>query len=313
MSKFAFCLIGPTASGKTGLACELVQHFPFEIISIDSAMIYREMNIGTAKPDASILTNAPHHLIDIINPPDAYSVARCLQDVESLCDEIINRGNIPLLVGGTMMYFNALQNGLSPLPEASAIHRQQILADAKQYGWQYVHQMLNEVDPKSASRINPNDTQRIQRALEVYQITNQPLSSLLCQNHSHINMQFVNITLIPSERSWLHARINERFKLMLDEGLIAEVENLVRKWSLFPESPSMRCVGYRQVFSYLRGEIEYTSMIDQGCAATRQLAKRQLTWLRKWPNVHEFFADGPSNLPKIMELIGKILDNSEDV
>lgn len=309
MSKLVFCLMGPTASGKTDLALQLVKQFPFEIISIDSAMIYRDMDIGTAKPDVKTLASIPHHLINIIDPPYSYSVAHCFTDVHNLCNKIIKSGKIPLLVGGTMMYFNIIQNGLSKLPVSSAELRTQILKMAEDYGWDRVYQRLQEVDPISAKKINPHDTQRIQRALEVFQATKKPLSSLISSSYIKSEFSFINLILVPENRSWLHERINERFQLMLESGLIDEVQNLITKWQLTPNLPSMRCVGYRQVFAYLSGELTYADMLAKGCAATRQLAKRQLTWLRKWQDSYQFLANDSCNLIRIIELINKILDN----
>lgn len=310
MLKTVFCLMGPTASGKTAEAYKLVQQFPMEIISIDSAMIYREMNIGTAKPNAELLKHAPHHLIDILDPTETYSAAQCCSDVTVLCQAIFNRGNIPLLVGGTMMYFNAIQNGLSPLPEANEQIRESILQMANEQGWAHMHQKLAEVDPICAHRIHPHDTQRIQRALEVYTITKTPLS-LLCETTNTPSLwQFKNLVIMPESRSELHLRIADRLKLMLAEGFIEEVEGLLKKWSLTPAHSSMRSVGYRQIISYLQGDDDYTSLYDKAVAATRQLAKRQLTWLRSWPDKIIF---QPSEKPcldkKIVAIIEKTLDN----
>lgn len=300
-----FCLMGATATGKTDVACELVQHFPLEIVSIDSAMIYREMNIGTAKPDIKTLNKYHHHLIDIIDPIQNYSVANCVTDVINLISDIFKRGKFPLLVGGTMMYFNAIQNGIADLPVASATVRNKILADAEIHGWEYMHAKLDSI---TASRINPNDKSRIQRALEVYMITNQSISDLLQLNaNCKPDFEFINILLMPEDRSWLHKRIAERFTNMLDCGLIAEVEGLIEKWSLHADLPSMRCVGYRQVFAYLQGVLDYATMQEKGVAATRQLAKRQLTWLRKWPDAHIFISENRNNLFEIMALIKKTL------
>lgn len=280
--------MGPTASGKTALACELIQKFPFELISVDSAMIYRDMNIGTAKPDAFTLTHSPHHLIDILDPTESYSAASFCDDVALLCKAIFHRGKIPLLVGGTMMYFRALQQGLSPLPPADENLRLQLIQQAQEKGWDYMYQELARVDAKSAARIHPHDTQRIQRALEVYQLTQCPLSTLLATTKIPSTYQFVNLSLIPDDRAWLHHRIALRFELMLEEGLIDEVKGLIQKWQLTSEHPSMRSVGYRQTLLYLQGEYDYANLCAKGIAATRQLAKRQLTWLRHWPNVLEF-------------------------
>lgn len=303
------CLMGPTASGKTAIACELVQQFPLEIISIDSAMIYRGFNIGAAKPNAAELAKAPHHLIDIIDPTEIYSAAQCCEDVERLCKDITHRGNIPLLVGGTMMYFNALQKGLSILPEANESVRQEILKKADIHGWNYMHNLLSEVDPLSAARIHPHDTQRIQRALEVFQLTQTPLSQLWDENRSMPSSHFINLAIMPNDRAWLHARIAERFKLMLAEGFIEEVERLVNTWSLTSLTPSMKSVGYRQVLAYLQGEYDKATLCEKGIAATRQLAKRQLTWLRHWENKIEFCAENPSIKTEIVASVQKILDN----
>lgn len=297
--------MGATATGKTAIACELVQRFPVEIISIDSAMIYREMDIGTAKPDVETLKKAPHHLIDIIDPTDHYSVANCLNDVRKLVIEINDRRKIPLLVGGTMMYFNAIQNGIAKLPEADPLIRHAILDEADKYGWPHMHQKLIKLDPVRAREINPNDKSRIQRALEVCELTNDAMSDLQkAASYSKLDLDFVNILLMPDDRSWLHARINQRFAEMLDLGLVAEVERLLAKWPLDKDMPAMRCVGYRQVLEYLQGDVDFNTMHAKGCAATRQLAKRQLTWLRKWPNAHEYVAEDVGNLSQIVDFVG---------
>ncbi|MDP3705674.1 MAG: tRNA (adenosine(37)-N6)-dimethylallyltransferase MiaA [Legionellaceae bacterium] len=309
MQKAIFCIMGPTASGKTVLACELVRHFPFEIVSIDSAMIYREMNIGTAKPDQETLLSAPHHLIDIVNPPDSYSAARCCSDVLVCCDSIIKQGKIPLLVGGTMMYFRALQQGLSILPEADESTRLHLFQLAQEHGWGYLHQKLAHVDPSTAARIHPHDTQRIQRALEVFQLTGKPLSVLLNGTANSPDRHFVNLIITPNDRAWLHERIALRFQSMLIEGLLDEVEQVIQKWALTDDCPAMRCVGYRQAHDYLQGAYDYNTLMDKGIAATRQLAKRQLTWLRHWPNGYHFIAENPTNLKEMMELIQQMLDN----
>ena len=303
MSNIIFCLMGPTASGKTGLACELVQHFPVEIISVDSAMIYRDMDIGTAKPDRETLALAPHHLIDILNPPEHYSAAQFCEDAIRISEKIINQGKIPLLVGGTMMYFRALQQGLSSLPEADEKIRAQLLQQAEQHGWIYMHQELMRVDALSAAKIHPNDSQRIQRALEVYQITRRPLSEFLASSKFSSPYRFVNLLLMPTERAWLHQRIAQRFEHMLANGLIDEVEALLKKWQLTERDPSMRTVGYRQVLAYLQGQCDYANLCAKGIAATRQLAKRQLTWLRHWPDSFVFSAENPANASKVLKVI----------
>lgn len=309
MSNPVFCLMGPTAAGKTALACALAQAFPFEIISVDSAMIYRDMNIGTAKPSPEELQRAPHHLIDIINPTETYSAAQFCSDALSLCAAIFARNKIPLLVGGTMMYFNALQKGLSVLPEADESIRAQIENEAKQNGWGVLHQRLSEIDPQAASRIHAHDAQRIARALEVYYSSGSTMSTLQAAQKTPSDYQFINFSLFPQQRAWLHARIEQRFDAMLAEGFVAEVECLKDKWTLQPTLPSMRCVGYRQVLDYLAGVEEYASMRAKGIAATRQLAKRQLTWLRHWDDSLVF---DPENTTFDTEIIAKtreILDN----
>ncbi|WP_298624126.1 tRNA (adenosine(37)-N6)-dimethylallyltransferase MiaA [uncultured Legionella sp.] len=309
MSNLIFCLMGPTASGKTGLACELIQHFPFEIISVDSAMIYREMNIGTAKPSQDELHKAPHHLIDIIDPTESYSAAQFCTDATALCDSILAKGKIPLLVGGTMMYFNALQKGLSLLPEANEDIRKQLENEATQKGWDVLHQKLQKVDPETAARIHAHDTQRIQRALEVYLITGVPLSVFLAKEKGEAKYRFVNFVLFPEQRAWLHERIALRFDLMLEDGLINEVQQLQERWSLNGNLPSMRCVGYRQVLEYLQGDYDYSTMRDKGIAATRQLAKRQLTWLRHWDDVLRYDSQSATFSDEIMAKSREILDN----
>ncbi len=306
MLNSVICLMGPTASGKTDLACALVSHLPCEIISVDSAMIYRGMNIGTAKPDGKTLERAPHHLIDILDPDASYSAALFCEDATRLCESIIRRGNIPLLVGGTMMYFHALQQGLSVLPAADSQVREQLLEQAQWHGWAFMHARLTDIDPIAAARIHPHDTQRIQRALEVHALTGLSLSTCLHEATTKPVFSFVNILLCPSNRAWLHARIDQRFEQMLAMGWLDEVENLVQQWNLTPEHPARRCVGYRQVFEYLQGEYDYDTLRAKGQAATRQLAKRQLTWLRNWPDGHIFEALMP-DVEAILTLIKRTL------
>lgn len=285
MNNTIFCLMGPTAAGKTTLACELVNKFPFEIISIDSAMIYRGMDIGTAKPDKVTLAASPHHLLDIINPNESYSAALCCKDVRQLIGEIRAHDKIPLLVGGTMMYFHALQQGLSLLPTADEALRHTLLQEAATNGWEYMHAKLMHIDSVSGQKIHPHDTQRIQRALEVYYLSGEPLSVLIKKSRAKTTEKFVNMALLPTSRSWLHDNIATRFITMINTGLIAEVEAIIQQWHLTLDAPSMRCVGYRQVLDYLENRCDKTQLVDNGIAATRQLAKRQLTWLRHWPNV----------------------------
>jgi tRNA dimethylallyltransferase len=301
--------MGPTASGKTALACELTSHFPFELISVDSALIYKEMDIGTAKPSAEELKKAPHHLIDIIEPTESYSAAQFCSDALDLCQSIIQKDKIPLLVGGTMMYFNALQQGLSVLPEADESIRTKIETEAAHYGWSYLHQQLNIIDPQTASRIHAHDAQRIQRALEVYYITGKSLSVIQQENKKIPEYRFINLALFPDQRTWLHERIALRFDAMLAQGFVDEVRALKQKWSLNTSMPSMRCVGYRQILEYLEGDLDYSSLREKGVAATRQLAKRQLTWLRHWQNALYFDAQKTTFTAEIIAKIQEILDN----
>jgi tRNA dimethylallyltransferase len=274
-------LMGPTATGKTDLAVRLVQELPCDIISVDSAMVYRGMDIGTAKPDAETLAQAPHRLIDICDPAEAFSASRFRQLALREMADIHAQGRIPLLVGGTMLYFKALEEGLSPLPSADAVVRERLSREAERVGWPAMHAKLAQIDPEAAQRIQPNDPQRIQRALEVFEITGTSQSALFAQPPTDIfPYQAIKIVLAPAERSVLHQRIEARFGCMLAEGLITEVEQLYRRGDLHPDLPAIRAVGYRQVWEFLAGETDYDTMKNKGIAATRQLAKRQLTWLR---------------------------------
>ncbi|MCR4299260.1 MAG: tRNA (adenosine(37)-N6)-dimethylallyltransferase MiaA [Gallionella sp.] len=280
--------MGPTASGKTGIAVELAQTMPVELISVDSALVYRDMDIGTAKPDAATLARAPHHLIDIIDPTEAYSAATFCQDALRLMADITARGKIPLLVGGTMLYFKALREGLSVLPQADPEVRAKLDAEVAQHGIEYLHRQLAQVDAETAARLKPTDTQRIQRAMEIYRLTGQPMSVLFKQQTPHeLPYRILPIALIPSERAQLHARIATRFRQMLAQGLVEELRGLRRSYDLRPDLPSMRCVGYRQAWQFIEGEIDEKQLLESGIAATRQLAKRQLTWLRSTPNIIE--------------------------
>ncbi len=277
-------LMGPTASGKTDLAISLTQNTACEIISVDSAMIYREMDIGTAKPNADELARAPHHLINIRNPDESYSVAEFCQDANQLIDNIHARNKIPLLVGGTIMYFHALQFGINELPAANQELRERMNRIGKTQGWNVLHQKLTQVDPESAAKIHPNDSQRIQRALEVYDLTGVKLSSYHAnQNLVRADISILNIGLFPHQREQLHANIAHRFDNMLEQGVVEELIALRQKWQLNMHMPSMRCIGYRQLWSYIENDIDREQMRDQAIAATRQLAKRQLTWLRHYP------------------------------
>ena len=281
-------LMGATATGKTDLALEISQHFEVEIISVDSALIYRGMNIGTAKPEREILHSVPHHLVDIIDPAEPFSVWDFVQQSRQLVHEISERGRIPLLVGGTMMYCHAFEQGLNRLPEANEALRRRLDLEAQQIGWQAMHDKLSEVDPLSASRIRSTDSQRIQRALEVYQLAGEPLSQLQQQESNGYRGHIEKIILAVNDRARLHQRIETRFMGMLERGFIEEVEKLKMREDLNLSLPSMRCVGYRQLWQFLDGELTRQEMIDKGVAATRQLAKRQLTWLRKQPQENAF-------------------------
>jgi tRNA dimethylallyltransferase len=277
-------IMGPTASGKTAAALAIAREVPAEIISVDSALVYRDMNIGTAKPNAEELAAAPHHLIDIIDPSEAYSVAQFLNDSARLVKEIRARGKLPILVGGTMMYYKALMNGIDDLPPADAAIRAQLDADMALIGAPGLHARLTEVDPVTAARLQPNDSQRIQRALEIYMLTGKAMSSLIAQQpRAAMPFEMTSLSLEPSVRSVLHERIAKRFDIMLEQGFLDEVRQLKQRPDLHPELPSIRCVGYRQAWDYLEGSINYEEMRERGIIATRQLAKRQLTWLRSIP------------------------------
>ena len=283
-------LMGPTASGKTPLAIRLVQHFPFEIISVDSAMVYRGMNIGTAKPGLDILTIAPHRLINIREPYETYSAAQFRLDALHEIADIHARGKIPLLVGGTMLYFRALQQGIAAMPAADPAIRLMLSEEANQPGgWPVLHRRLTEIDPVAAHRIHPHDSQRIQRALEVHLLTGKNLSAWHA-NQSNSETTYLTHALIiaPQDRSVLHNRIEERFLMMLQQGFIDEVKLLLAHPLIHSAIPAMRSVGYRQISDYLENKYSYNDMQEKGIIATRQLAKRQLTWLRHWPNATWF-------------------------
>ena len=310
MVKWVVCLMGPTASGKTALALDLINEFPFEILSVDSGMIYRGMDIGTAKPTLAERARAPHHLMDILDPPEAFSAAQFCQEADRLIAAIHQKGKIPLLVGGTMMYFNAFQKGLSRLPEANQAIRQQLLARAQQLGWPRLHDELRQHDPLSATRIHPHDAQRIQRALEVFYLTKKPCSVLQNHDSDQERYDFINFFLFPENRAWLHQRIADRFALMLQKGFIAEVEQLLKRWPLTLASPSLRCIGYRQAYYYLHGEDDKALFCEKVLAATRQLAKRQLTWLRHWSSGYRINCEeSVETRQKIIAIIQEILDN----
>jgi len=292
----AIFLMGPTASGKTDLALQLADALPCEIISVDSALIYRTMDIGSAKPSAAILQQYPHHLIDILDPVQSYSAAQFRDDALQAMAEITARGRIPLLVGGTMLYFKALTEGLAAMPSADPVVRARLEQQAASEGWAALHAQLQRIDPVSALRIHPNDPQRLLRALEVWHISGQTMTQLraqqdlekqqlLASNSAHLPYNVATFAIAPQQRSVLHERIAQRFHLMLEQGFLAEVEALRQRGDLHIDLPSIRAVGYRQAWAYLDGDYAYEEMIERGIIATRQLAKRQFTWLRSWKDV----------------------------
>jgi tRNA dimethylallyltransferase len=319
----AIFLMGPTASGKTGVAVELVQRLPVELISVDSALVFRDMDIGTAKPDVATLAKAPHHLIDIIDPTEAYSAAAFRHDALRLMADITARGKIPLLVGGTMLYFKALREGLSPLPQADAEVRAKLDAEIAQHGIEHLHARLAKVDAETAARLHSTDTQRIQRAMEIYLVSGKPMSELIKESASpsaplpqtlsrlrerdadDLPYDILSIALIPSDRAVLHQRIAVRFQQMLKDGLLEELRGLRQKYPLHRDMTSMRCVGYRQAWEYQEGEITEAELLEKGIAATRQLAKRQLTWLRSMPDNIELDCLSPDLADKVLQTIAR--------
>jgi tRNA dimethylallyltransferase len=293
--------MGPTASGKTALAIEMAMQHNCEIISVDSALIYRDMDIGSAKPSAQELAIAPHKLIDILDPSESYSAADFRRDALTAIEDIIGRGKTPLLVGGTMMYFKALLEGLSPLPSADEYIRQQILAQAHTDGWEALHQELCRIDPVAGDRIHPNDPQRLSRALEVYRISGKTMTELTQTKSAALPYDVVQFAIAPSDRKLLHELIAKRFNIMLEQGFIEEVARLKARGDLHLELPSMRCVGYRQCWQYLDNEFDHATMVEKSTAATRQLAKRQLTWLRSWPDLLWLESGVEGNLVTLMQ------------
>jgi tRNA dimethylallyltransferase len=282
----AVCLMGPTASGKTELAVRLVEQLPLEIISVDSAMVYRGMDIGTAKPGPDVLARAPHRLIDIREPEQTYSAGDFVRDARAAMAGIRAAGRVPLLVGGTMMYFRALTRGMADLPPADAGVRRALDDEARAEGWPALHAQLATVDPAAAARIAPNDSQRIQRALEVWRVSGKPLSAWQAEGRSPSpDAPYLRFGLVPEPRAALHRRIEKRLRAMCDAGFVAEVERLKQRPGLDERSPAMRAVGYRQVWAYLDGRIPLDQALDKAATATRQLAKRQLTWLRTEPRL----------------------------
>ncbi len=280
-----FALLGPTASGKSRLAMALALQHPIEIVSVDSAQVYRGMDIGTAKPSAAERAAVPHHLIDLVDPTERYSAGRFREDALRAVADILARGRIPLLVGGTMLYYRALASGLDALPAADSAVRAQIDAEAAQRGWPALHAELARVDPQAAARLQPGDAQRIQRALEVWHLTGRPISALQSGTPPALPFALRAFALVPEDRAALHERIAARFEAMLNAGLVDELRSLRKKFALHAQLPAMRAVGYRQAWRYLEGEISQAQLRETGIAATRQLAKRQLTWLRSLPGL----------------------------
>ncbi|NQY41724.1 MAG: tRNA (adenosine(37)-N6)-dimethylallyltransferase MiaA [Legionellales bacterium] len=285
--KLVLGILGPTATGKTDLACNIANIAPVQIISVDSSMVYRGMDIGTAKPSKKILEKYPHKLINIRDPQESYSAGDFLEDALVSIRDSLNCGKTPLLVGGTMLYFHVLQNGLSQLPKRNTDIREELAKRAKKLGWESLHAELAEIDPESFQKIKPTDKQRIQRALEVYSLTNKPLGSFQLSKPNY-EFEIKLFGIVPSERSIIHQNIENRFKDMLKMGLIEEVNKLYETPGLCLDLPSIRSVGYRQIWQYLSGELTYNEMVQQATAATRQLAKRQLTWLRRWDDINIF-------------------------
>ena len=303
----ALFLMGPTASGKTDLAIRLRQRFPVEIISVDSALIYKTMDIGTAKPTAEELEQAPHRLIDILDPKDSYSAADFRQDALDEMEKIVNQGKIPLLVGGTMLYYKALLQGLSPLPAADPKIRQQIEQEALTKGWSILHDELKAIDPVSADRIHPNDPQRLSRALEVYRISGKTLTELTETKGDAIPYRVKQFAIAPKERAELHRRIELRFDKMIEAGFEEEVRALHERQDLHPDLPSIRCVGYRQMWDYLDGNGSLDEAIFRGVCATRQLAKRQITWLRSWDDLTWLDSE---NIDQALETVSNAIASS---
>lgn len=297
------CLMGPTASGKTALAMALQEALPCDIVSVDSALIYRDMDIGTAKPTIAELVQYPHRLIDLRDASESYSAADFCHDALAEIAEIRSNNRIPLLVGGTMMYFKSLIEGISPLPTANTDIRKNIESEALAKSWQSMHVQLAEIDPVSAERIHPNDPQRITRALEVYRLTGNTLTQLTQIKGAKLSGNVLQLAIAPQERSTLHERIAQRYQQMMALGFEQEVIKLKSRDDLHKDLPAIRCVGYRQMWQYLDGEYDHDEMIFRSVCATRQLAKRQLTWLRNWPDLHWLITDDKTNLAQVLSLL----------
>ncbi len=297
--------MGPTASGKTALAMALHDALPCDIISVDSALIYRDMNIGTAKPTAEELINYPHRLIDLRDASQRYSAADFCHDALAEIAKIRANNRIPLLVGGTMMYFKSLIEGISPLPAANSDIRKQIELEASQHSWETIHKQLADIDPVAAKRIHPNDPQRLTRALEVFRLTGNTLTQLTQIKGDKLEGDVLQFAITPKERSTLHERIEQRYQQMIAQGFEQEVIKLRERGDLHENLPSIRCVGYRQMWQYLAGEGKHQDMVFRGVCATRQLAKRQLTWLRSWSDLCWLTTDDESNLAQVLAAVGK--------
>jgi tRNA dimethylallyltransferase len=300
------CLMGPTASGKTALAMALHDALPCDIISVDSALVYRDMNIGTAKPTPEELAKYPHRLIDLIDASESYSAADFCRDALAEIEKIRANNRIPLLVGGTMMYFKSLIDGISPLPSADTEIRQVIESEASEHGWEYLHQQLANIDPVSAERIHQNDPQRLMRALEVYRITGKSMTELTKVKGQRLSGDVLQFAIAPKERKDLHARIALRFEQMIAQDFQSEVVKLKQRDDLHENLPSIRCVGYRQMWEYLDNEVDHDEMVFKGICATRQLAKRQLTWLRNWPDLQWLHMEDENNLQLILSEVSKL-------
>jgi len=307
----AIFLMGPTASGKTALSVQLANALNGEIISVDSALVFKGMDIGTAKPSQAERGGIPHHLIDILDPSESFSTGQFRSKALTLMEDINRRGKIPILVGGTMLYFNALSSGLAVLPEANPAIRTKLDQELEQSGKVALHQRLAEIDPEAASRIHPNDPQRIQRALEVYEISGKPLSSFFKNQEQKLPYQAVKLIIAPADRQILHDIIAQRFKNMLKQGFIAEVEVLYKRGDLTEKLPSVRAVGYRQVWSYLQGELSMETMTERAIIATRQLAKRQFTWLRRETGATNFITGETDLLHKVITEVNRQRLNNE--
>jgi tRNA dimethylallyltransferase len=309
MSQLVFCLMGPTAIGKTDLACQLTTQLPVEIINVDSSLMYKELNIGAAKPSQDVLQRFPHHLVNCCDLSQTYSVAQFCDDVQALCEQIITRGRYPLLVGGTMMYFKALQQGLAKLPTADESIRQALVKEAEIKGLAYLHAALFEFDPESAQRLHPNDYQRVLRAHEIYRVSGVSWSDWLRNQKTEKTYDWVNLVMLPEPREWLHQRIALRLEQMIQEGFLAEVQAILETPNVNLEHSALRSVGYRQAIAFLQGLDTEQEWPLKALYATRQLAKRQITWLRSFNDAHVFLQPNPEILQEIVALIHKILDN----